>query len=197
MPRWTQSQVNRYKKNQKSKMPNKSITSESSLQIQVVEYIRKQYPEVVIRSNPLAEFNIRGVANHVAANIKKQAERKGYTNGASDLILFSTKGVLAIELKIPEKDPFRISKGGYWIETNKSRSFDDHTEEGKHVLKQAYELHRICKAGGVGMFITTFKDAQKVIDHWMNNAKMDFIEPYFFSYGWEPDCAIFKLMDKN
>lgn len=168
--------------------------SEGDLQKALVKYIRLQYPKVVIRSNPLAELNIKGKSRFTGAKLKQEAARKGYTKGISDLFLFY-KSALAIELKTPDKDPFRISKGGYWIETNESRDFDMPTEEGEHVLNQAYQLSRVCEAGGMGLFITNFDDGKRVIDAWMKDERMVFLEPYFFDYGMKADCMIYKFRD--
>lgn len=167
--------------------------SEADLQALVVSTIRTLHPEIEIVANPLSELQLHYRSERAKHAALMKAKRAGWKQAQCDLLLF-TEGQavpnLAIELKRPEKNPFRQfrSSGKMWIDETKDFA------NIEHVISQMAYLGNL-ESKGFRPFVLS--DLESVMDaitfaidtNCLDSMKYRF-DAYGFSYGMNPDLAV-------
>lgn len=127
---------------------SKSKFSETDLQLQICQYIKIQYPEVIFRSDFAA--GIKMTIGQAVRNKKMQSSR-----GYPDLVINEPKkGYNGLFLEVKNGKDKLYNKNGT-------------IKKDAHIAEQAALLNELRGKGYCATFVVSFMDAKEVIDQYL------------------------------
>lgn len=146
------------------------MTSEADLQVQVADYLRLQYPDVMFHSDYGSGVKL------TMGQAVKQKRQNGGRRAWPDMFIAEPKGVKA-ECKVVYKDEiikdvhFIEQKYGLFIELKKAgtRIFkkDGTLVADEHIREQFDILKQLRKRGYMAEFACGFDEAKEIIDNYL------------------------------
>lgn len=134
------------------------MTTEADLQIQVADYLRLQYPDVVFHSD---------FGSGIKLSMRQAARQKRMNGGWRAFPdMFIAKPILGFD---KDKQPFY--KHGLFIELKREGTRilkrDGSYVADKHIREQAQMLEHLCRLGYVACFAVGFDQAKQIIDNYL------------------------------
>lgn len=130
------------------------MTSEADLQVQVADYLRLQYPDVIFHSDYGSGIKL------TMGQAIKQKRQNGGRRAWPDLFIAEPRGVCFIE-----------QKNGLFIELKKAGT-KIFTKKGtlvanEHIREQFDMLEQLRRKGYVAEFACGFDEAKEIIDEYL------------------------------
>ena len=152
---------------------------ESSLQMQVAEYLCRQYPDVQFHS----DFGSGVKLSKIQA--VTQLRQNGYRRGWPDMIIAKSKVITLVERSDEEGGSTIQIKFGLFLELKKDgetlypgprakkrfKSIDGKEYKNEHLMEQADVLFKLRKAGYAAEFAIGFDEAIRIIDEYLGGKK--------------------------
>ena len=135
------------------------MISEADLQVQVADYLRLQYPDVIFHSDYGSGIKL------TMGQAIKQKRQNGGRRAWPDMFIAEPR-----EIADPHADLFR-PKHGLFIELKKAGT-KIYTKKGtlvsnKHIREQFDLLEQLRRKGYVAMFACGFDEAKEIIDNYL------------------------------